>query len=203
MGSSLQMMEQTAHTSLMANSPSFAGLLASLASRQQDAARRDDSRNSDGLVDDVVTLSYDPAIRSRTRDRTVKRGSDRNATAARREGWEKLTVYEVAEPGPEGVSGGPSAKDQMRLACARELRTTCVTIWMTKAERAQLRRRAVEARLTISAYLRSCALEADTLRAQVKTALAELKTGTKTEEATRPSQKPWAGLIERMIRRKP
>jgi hypothetical protein len=49
---------------------------------------------------------------------------------------------------------------------------------MSKAECARLHRRAAEAGLTVSAYLRSCVLEADALRAQVKQALAELKAGS-------------------------
>ncbi len=45
---------------------------------------------------------------------------------------------------------------------------------MTEEECVQLHHRAAEAGLTVSAYLRSCAFEVETLRAQVKEALAQL-----------------------------
>ena len=61
----------------------------------------------------------------------------------------------------------------------RNLRSASVTIRMSEVECARLHRRAAEAGLTVSAYLRSCAVEAETLRAQVKQALAELKTENK------------------------
>jgi len=44
-----------------------------------------------------------------------------------------------------------------------------------------------EAGLTVSAYLRSCTFEAEALRAQVKEALAELRTGDRSR--FRP---PWS-----------
>ena len=46
---------------------------------------------------------------------------------------------------------------------------------MSEVESAQLRQRAAEAGLTISAYLRSCTFEAESLRAQVKETLAQLR----------------------------
>ena len=42
----------------------------------------------------------------------------------------------------------------------------------------ELRRRATEAGLTISAYLRSCTLEVENLRTQVKQTLADLRSST-------------------------
>ncbi len=61
-----------------------------------------------------------------------------------------------------------------------------MTIRLSKAECARLRERAAEAGLTVSAYLRSCALEAEALRAEVKQALAELKAGAKPPSKHRP-----------------
>jgi hypothetical protein len=55
------------------------------------------------------------------------------------------------------------------------LKSASVTLRMSAAECKQLRRRAAEAGMTVSAYLRSCTFEAETLRAQVKEALAELR----------------------------
>jgi hypothetical protein len=42
-----------------------------------------------------------------------------------------------------------------------------------------LRKRSAEAGITVSAYLRSCAFEVETLRAQVKDAVAQMRCGTK------------------------
>jgi hypothetical protein len=69
----------------------------------------------------------------------------------------------------------------LQTGTAREsdLRSASVTIRLSRSECARLHQRATEAGLTVSAYLRSCAVEAEALRAQVKQALAELKTGSK------------------------
>jgi hypothetical protein len=72
-------------------------------------------------------------------------------------------------------------------------RRSSVTVRLSEAESAQLQKRAAEAGLTVSAYLRSCTFEAETLRAQVKAALAELRAarpGAKTEVVARSS---WPG----------
>ena len=57
-------------------------------------------------------------------------------------------------------------------------RRKCVTISvrLSAAEAKTLRRRADESELSVSDYLRSCVLEADQLRAQVKQVLAEVRT---------------------------
>ncbi len=53
----------------------------------------------------------------------------------------------------------------------------CVTVSvrLSPADAKMLRRRASESQLSVSDYMRSCVLEADQLRAQVKQALAEMK----------------------------
>jgi hypothetical protein len=58
---------------------------------------------------------------------------------------------------------------------ARNLKAASVTIRLSKEECEQLHRRAAEAGLTVSAYLRSCTFEAESLRAMVKDTLAELR----------------------------
>jgi hypothetical protein len=74
----------------------------------------------------------------------------------------------------------------------RSLKRASVTIRLTEPECAQMRRRAAEAGLTVSAYLRSCAFEVETLRTQVKETLAQLREPAPAPTATLPSrQKPW------------
>jgi hypothetical protein len=79
-----------------------------------------------------------------------------------------------------------------------ERKCASVTLRMSKAECEQLRVRAAEAGLTVSAYLRLCAFEADSLRAQVKGALAELRRTPTPEaitanngESSRGSRRGW------------
>ncbi len=75
------------------------------------------------------------------------------------------------------------AKDgDARVACGpiegnsgKPARTASITIRLSEAECAQLRQRAAESGLTVSAYLRSCTLEVESLRAQVKDTLAQLR----------------------------
>jgi hypothetical protein len=61
-------------------------------------------------------------------------------------------------------------------------KSASVTVRLSEEENAQLRERAAEAGLTISAYLRSCTLEAETLRAQVKQALTALRAASLEEQ---------------------
>jgi hypothetical protein len=66
----------------------------------------------------------------------------------------------------------------------RDLKRSSITVRLSATECAQLHQRANEAGLTVSGYLRSCTFEAEALRAQVKEALAELRTGgSKPDEA--------------------
>ena len=103
----------------------------------------------------------------------------------------------VARPGPSAEAATTESGSLLQTAAIRDLRTASVTIWMTKTERARLRRRAAESGMTISTYLRSCALEADSLREQVKMALAELKTSAKSGSASEPARprRRWLGRI--------
>src|SRR5262249_55957192 len=74
------------------------------------------------------------------------------------------------------------------------LRTASVTIRLSKAECTRLHQRAAEAGLTVSAYLRSCVLEADALRAQVKEALAQIKSAADAPAAAPKDRRPWRFL---------
>jgi predicted transcriptional regulator len=60
---------------------------------------------------------------------------------------------------------------------------------MSQAECAQLHSRAAEAGLTVSAYLRSCTFEAESLRAMVKATMAQLRSA-QTQPKPANSAKP-------------
>jgi hypothetical protein len=54
-------------------------------------------------------------------------------------------------------------------------RRTIVSVRLTEAELLRLKDRASESGISVSAYMRSCILDADQLRAQVKQTLAEIR----------------------------
>jgi hypothetical protein len=72
---------------------------------------------------------------------------------------------------------------------------------MSKEECAQLHRRAAEAGLTVSAYLRSCTFEAETLRAMVKDTMAQLKSTTSAGKQVNPVplRRSWLQRLKRLL----
>jgi len=80
------------------------------------------------------------------------------------------------EPPPLHFVARPEPELDEWKAPKRNLRTVSITIRLNKAECAMVHQRATEAGLTVSAYLRSCTLEADSLRAMVKNTLAKMRT---------------------------
>jgi predicted DNA binding CopG/RHH family protein len=191
-------MEQTAQALGSAGPSGFAGLLASLAQPQQKAATNEATWTDDGLNDDVVTLSYEQALKNHARYRTEERGGWAGAAAAKTEDAGKPAPADAAGAQREGAQDSSLEKVPVRPFAQRELRSASVTIRMSQAECAQLRRRAAEAGLSMSAFLRSCVLEVDALRAQVKQTLAELRAGTATESAAAPARRPWWKWLRRI-----
>jgi len=150
---------ETRHSSTTGAASSFAGLLASMAS----ASNSEPSWNDDGLAEDVATISYERALR--------KHGPARGealVTGA----WEGLPGSATA------VEAGTSPAASGASPAQLPPRTASITIRLSGPECAQLRRRATEAGLTVSAYLRSCTLEVENLRTQVKQTLADLRSST-------------------------
>jgi hypothetical protein len=132
---------------------SFAGVLASMAVSQEP----DPAWNDDALAADVATISYEPALRTRGRSRLEVCAPQGDAAA-------------VETPG-----GGAGREKSEAGADPRPLKTASITVRFSAPENVQVRRRAAEAGLTVSAYLRSCTLEVEILRTQVKDTLAELR----------------------------
>jgi hypothetical protein len=150
-------MPQTAPVESPTNS--FAGLLASLASPQKASAPRWD----DDLADDIATISYEQAVRPPARYQPLS--SELQPAPA--EG-----TFATGSPGPqtslEPAQSPPASTTDRRKSAS-------ITIRLSEQEYAQLRLRAAEAGLNVSAYLRSCTLEIESLRAQVKETLAQLR----------------------------
>ena len=105
--------------------------------------------NDSELAEDVATISYEQALRTHTRSPIKACNASVECVPV-----ETSSVASTVKPP----------------------RTASVTIRLSEAECAQLRQRAAESGLTVSAYLRSCTLEVESLRAQVKDTLAQLRT---------------------------
>jgi hypothetical protein len=194
----LQTMPQPAPSQPSPSLSTFAGLLATFAPPAPSSEADDaPSRNSSDLGEDVAILSYERALRTHGRYRQASRNLDRDSVRV------AGSLTTMADPGSgaradasiKAVAAGAidvsdafdapvatvavHAAPALQAATAREndLRSASVTLRLSHAECARLHQRAAEAGLTVSAYLRSCTVEADALRAQVKQALAELKAG--------------------------
>lgn len=131
-------------------SPSFAGILGRFAAPERNFPP---GREADGLADDVATVvSYEYALRAQGRYRPP----------------EAMAVEELRPvPAASSAAVAPAAPEQRKCAS--------VTIRLTAEENERLRERATEAGMTLSAYVRSCAFEVETLRAQVKQTITELR----------------------------
>ena len=73
------------------------------------------------------------------------------------------------------TSGLEGSGQRIELSPELDQRRTIVSVRLTEGEFARLRDRAGESGITVSAYMRSCVMEADQLRSQVKRALAEMR----------------------------
>jgi predicted DNA binding CopG/RHH family protein len=177
--------------------------------------------NDDDLADDVATLSYENALRAHGRYRAVDPlradSSDRSfpqpikpepvPAGARRQVLSHAASAASEATPEEGAAHASSVADSEAEAetairpsarLERNLKDASVTIRLSKAECAQLHQRAAEAGLTVSAYLRSCTFEAETLRAMVKDTMARLRaTSTEGQPADSPDKLP---RIERRLR---
>jgi predicted DNA binding CopG/RHH family protein len=196
----LQDMEQPAQNSPSASSSGFAGLLASLTSPLKEQSDHAASWNNGELADDVVTLSYERALRNHARYRLPDDGDLRLPVAV-----DDNVDGAAGTTTPDAIkkrSDVTQADAAPRTAAGSDRRSASVTIRLSDTECSRVRQRAAEAGLTVSAYLRSCVLEADVLRAQVKQALAEIKTATGQESAADPRKKPRLGWFGRIARRR-
>lgn len=193
-------MQQTVSPTPSPSASTFAGMLAAFAAPAQ---KRQMAWNDDDLADDVATLSYERALRAHGRQRP----SDPSPLPLPNpEDAESLRIYEVssrahpseaeepaqspdAQPAPDSTEAlyavpGENAAHEFPAILDRNLKSASITIRMSRTECAQLRKRSAEAGLTVSAYIRSCTFEAESLRALVKDTLAELRsTSNRAEKA--------------------
>jgi hypothetical protein len=118
--------------------------------------------------EEADSLSYEAALRRGAR---VSFAGGRGVDSARARAGAANT------PSPCGSSAHTPAHAESPESAGRDSsrRQASVTLRLSQAECAQLKQRAAEAGLTVSAYIRSCTFEAEALRAQVKQAIQELR----------------------------
>lgn len=205
-------MQQTAESAPTA-STSFAGLLAALTTPAQTSGgageksylpgRRPASAwEDDDLADDIATLSYESALKAHARYRPTDQSLTQAADPAplRLEDPDPA-ASSAAQPIANLESSATSEASRLRAAAfERNLKDASITIRMSKAESAQLHRRATEAGLTVSAYLRSCTFEAESLRAMVKETLAQMRS-TATHASPAPPRRFWFREVTRWMAR--
>jgi hypothetical protein len=181
-------MPSEAAKSTDSSTPSFASFLAGLTAPRR---QTDDHWIDDALADDVATVSYEQALRTHARYRRPDPLPDAVAVAD----------PTLPKP-PQSVritEWVPDEETPPSLTATHK--TASVTLRMSQAECVRLRKRAADAGLTISAYLRSCIFEVESLRAQVKEALAQVKTESAVPRAdVRPaaaehSPRGWAARL--------
>jgi hypothetical protein len=90
------------------------------------------------------------------------------------------TADPLPEPGRQLARRDTTQPEELRLELPHtnlqlEHRHAVVSIRLNDSEIERLRQRAAESGISVSAYMRSCVLEAEHLRAQVKQALAEMR----------------------------
>jgi hypothetical protein len=124
------------------------------------AARRDEEPSAD-----AAALTYESALR---RGAQLSRVDGLSADAAGADASPKCV-----RPNGLGTNHLSPANAQAGMDAGK--RRASVTLRLSRAECMQLKQRAAEAGLTVSAYIRSCTFEAETLRAQVKQAVQQLR----------------------------
>jgi predicted DNA binding CopG/RHH family protein len=205
----LQGMQQPAAPAPSPNSASFAGLLASLTApaHKQAAVWSDED-----LADDFATISYESALRAHGRPRVTEPADHAPVQTATSAARIRDASQGVVSPAPQEeippqalatFAAGSGTTQHESNALDRNLKCFSITIRLSKTECEQLRKRAAEAGLTVSAYLRSCTFEAEALRAQVKETLAELRSaGPRGEQSSSPQPKrSWSQSWPRGIMR--
>jgi predicted DNA binding CopG/RHH family protein len=174
------------------------------------------------LAKDVVSLSYESAIGGRTRDASVEgvepaiASNGRGTAGAPRPRAIDTRAIDTTNAGNTADAADAAEMTEEWNGTERparqqppelDLRTSSVTIRLSQGECARLRRRASEAGMTVSAYLRSCVLEADSLRAQVKVALGELRRASTSAtgnepHAARTEPRRSSGWLARLFQRR-
>jgi hypothetical protein len=172
-------MSESATTPGIKSAGSFASLLESFTGSAKSASGTWDDT---ALLDDVSSISYEQALRTHRRVSPV----------------ETLTATKSQSAQP------PTAPQAHPVATGKKRKSASITIRLTATEEIQLHERAAAAQLSVSAYLRSCIFEAESLRTQVKEALSQIR-AAQSEPSSRPQSFPssWRNRLLPHWRRNP
>jgi hypothetical protein len=171
---------------------SFAGFLAAITQPDRNDGDRAAGKtatktqvwNDELLAEDVATLSYEQALRVHSR----YHADEPTALAA-----EAASVEVTERPVPQ-----LDPLPEVLTNPAKLLKDASITIRLSRDEDSQLRKRSAEAGLSVSAYIRSCTFEAESLRTLVKDTLSQLRTADQppTQEAnSRNRPRRWSRLL--------
>jgi hypothetical protein len=160
---------------------SFAGLLADFASPEK---KFPPARDLDGLEEDIATLSYEHALKTHARYRPFPDDAVSPETQPAFPGSLPLFESNSASADHQRDTTPQPTRASSLSTVAASRKAASVTVRLTLEEDERLRQRAAEAGLTISAYLRSCAFEVETLRAQVKQTIAEMRHADPAQSST-------------------
>ncbi len=180
-------MQPQAATAAPSESRSFAGLLEEIAATP---GKFPPARDLDGLADDTATFSYEHALRARAR--YLSANANPTSQPEPQRGWKLST--DVRQKPKQPDAGLDPASQHAAAQSHRDRKRASVTVRLSVDESEQLRERAAEAGISVSAYLRSCAFEVETLRAQVKATLAQLKSApaqTVVVASRKPARQAW------------
>lgn len=194
----------------------FASLLAALAA----PAPKSEPEWEDEPAEELTSLSYESALKAHALYRPASDPAGlppRPPVATAPEPAYAPIDFPLADFNPsDDIPAAPRVPAAARTPepplPKGKLKTASITIRMSEDECAQLRHRAEEAGMTISSYLRSCTFEAESLRAQVKEAMAELRAATLAAAlaakpaAPAPAPEPlaaprrsWRHMVERLM----
>jgi hypothetical protein len=117
-----------------------------------------------------------PVANARRKKTTKSQKLKRTATATRHSGFNRSRKSQ--ETALTAVSGPMTFRQVLAekvsiLPVAAEPRTTALSMRISSTEHALLRRRATDANISVSCYLRNCFLEVESLRAQLTRTIAE------------------------------
>jgi predicted DNA binding CopG/RHH family protein len=142
------------------------------------------------------STSYERALQAHARYRPVdeavpapQQTASVDSIRDREVNLEEIALRQNAALSNDLPANNPDASPYRAPSSSRERNLKCasITIRLSQLECTQLRTRAAEAGLSVSAYLRSCTFEAEALRAEVKETLAQLRTGESSEKPHPPA----------------
>jgi predicted DNA binding CopG/RHH family protein len=154
-----------------------------VATLSYESALRSHSRYSPKGAEEAALDAGDDVIAKRLKAAFAKSGSTTVSAPAsqpvqayelRSDDEEQEPIQAQVQAQAKAATALPRSAQKSPTPFERNLKRSSITIRMSEEECAQLHRRAAEAGLTVSAYLRSCTFEAEALRAQVKEVLAQL-----------------------------